>query len=135
MESNPVQSVLSLDKLFFDRVSFSMNETLLQDKSPKYELSFERKVSELQKDQKYRVSLLCKINEDASQLSFEARVVGVFSVLSESCEIRDLLIKKNTLTVLFPYLRSMISLITSQGNIPPIVLPILNIAEMFEDNN
>ena len=44
------------------------------------------------------------------------------------------LIEKNTIAIMFPYIRSHISTITSQPGMMPIVLPPINIAAMLKDN-
>lgn len=39
----------------------------------------------------------------------------------------------NALAILFPYVRSIISSITSQSGMPPIILPTINLAQMFKE--
>ena len=43
------------------------------------------------------------------------------------------LIKENGVAILFPYLRSEITLLTTQPGFQPIVLPAVNIAKMFQN--
>ena len=37
----------------------------------------------------------------------------------------------NSLAILFPYLRAYVSLITNQSNLPPVILPTLNLQSLF----
>ncbi len=43
----------------------------------------------------------------------------------------------NAIAIMFPYLRSMVSMITSSSSREPIILPTMNVAKLFEkiDNN
>jgi len=39
---------------------------------------------------------------------------------------------RNSIAILFPYLRAYISLVTNQANIPPFILPTLNLSSLEE---
>ena len=41
----------------------------------------------------------------------------------------------NAVSILFPYIRSLITTITANVNIPPVVLPPMNIAGMMGNKN
>ena len=43
------------------------------------------------------------------------------------------MLEKNTLAIMFPYLRSYISIITTQPGMNPIVLPAMNIIALVND--
>ena len=43
------------------------------------------------------------------------------------------LFKENGVAILFPYLRSELTLLTTQPGFQPIVLPAVNIAKMFQN--
>lgn len=43
------------------------------------------------------------------------------------------MLEKNTIAIIFPYIRSYISIITTQPGMPPIVLPAMNIIAMVND--
>lgn len=54
------------------------------------------------------------------------------SIFSTKQENKDLL-EKNTIAIMFPYIRSYISSITTQPGMTPIVLPAMNIVAMIND--
>lgn len=54
------------------------------------------------------------------------------SIFSTKHENKDLL-EKNTIAIMFPYIRSYISSITTQPGMTPIVLPAMNIVAMIND--
>lgn len=55
------------------------------------------------------------------------RCVGTFVFGNDTREIPDFFYK-NAIAILFPYLRAFVSTITVQANIPPFILPTLNLA-------
>lgn len=57
-------------------------------------------------------------------------------ILIRQSEVKRILFedsKVNGVTILFPYLRSLVSDLTSKGSEPPIILPTINVAEMVKD--
>lgn len=70
-------------------------------------------------------------------MPFELKValVGRFTFQDPEEEVsaanKDYILKKNTVSILFPFLRSIVASITTNANIPPLVLPIMN----FSDDN
>ena len=60
-------------------------------------------------------------------------VCGIFELKDEEdASIRKAVISKNTLSILFPYLRSQVTLLTAQPDMKPIVLPAVNINSLLE---
>jgi preprotein translocase subunit SecB len=63
-----------------------------------------------------------------------ATILGVFAIKT-SKEIDEELIldfyKVNAVAILFPYLRSLVSDLTSKGSETPIILPTMNVVEMI----
>lgn len=62
----------------------------------------------------------------------EICIEGLFHL--EHWEHPDLLplIRSNSIAILFPYLRTLVSMVTANANISPYVLPVMNIAAMFD---
>ena len=52
----------------------------------------------------------------------------------ETAQTNRELIEKNTVAIMFPYLRSYVSLLTTQPGMSPIVLSAMNIAAMLREN-
>lgn len=49
--------------------------------------------------------------------------------------LKEILLRQNASAILFPYLRSEISILTTQPNVSPIIIPPLNMATIFEGND
>lgn len=48
-------------------------------------------------------------------------------------EKKDIIITKNTVAILFPYLRSQVTLMTAQPDIEPVVIPAININALLKN--
>lgn len=129
----PVNSVLQLEKLYFDECTFKRNDDLsIGENGISYDYNYQRTITRMD-DRTYRVSLRGNVISKDQAIEVHARAVGVFSVDSEDRRVKNQLISKNTISLLMSYVRSQIILVTSQSGLPPIVLPVVNIAEMFPD--
>ena len=53
--------------------------------------------------------------------------------MSVHTDKKDILVKKNAVSILMPYIRSQLSLLTAQPEVECQVLPPLNVAKMFEE--
>ena len=77
----------------------------------------------------------------SSPFILSIRLIGLFeySVDKNSDEDKQLLQKlttQNSIAILYPYLRSLVSDITIRSNrFPPFILPVINVVKMMEDNN
>ena len=66
-------------------------------------------------------------------LPFYATVELEGRFVLSNIENADELMKRNATSILFPYLRSTLSALTTIANINPVFLPTINLAQMFED--
>ena len=64
--------------------------------------------------------------------SMEIDIEGLFHLENWGHPDLMTLIKSNAVAILFPYLRTIVSTITATANISPYMLPVMNIAAMFE---
>ncbi|MEC0266723.1 protein-export chaperone SecB [Paenibacillus anseongense] len=87
------------------------------------------------------VTIDCSVRNDVG-FNLNVKLHGLFDVTTTDEEDRDNdfdvrlkdLCEKNTLSILFPYLRSAISDISLKANIDPIILPTINILSLVENN-
>ena len=56
-----------------------------------------------------------------------------YFVLDENSEYDRLTLRQNAVAIVFPYMRTQLSLLTSQPEVDTVVLQPLNIAQMVED--
>ena len=122
---NKYPSPLKMEKIIISECQFSRSE----DSIDQLELgvSVKRKTNRLE-DDRYRVELEIFIGDDSNNLDLHAKCIGYFQVVKES----SMLIERNAIAIIFPYLRSYISTVTAQPGMTPIVLPPMNVITMLQ---
>ncbi len=121
------QSVLQLKNLYFSKISFVRDATLPHKFRTKFSTQFkEISTSEIE------VRLICKIMSD-TEFTLDIELVGCFENSEADQEKKDEINKVNTVFIMFPYLRSEISLVTAQPGFPTIDLPVININALLEE--
>ena len=84
------------------------------------------------------VSVKCELyHEDLADEPYFLRLIltGDFSVVSENAvEFHDLL-RVNSVAILFPYLRAIITTVTAASNLPPVILPPINTYKLLTNND
>ena len=82
----------------------------------------------------YRLILSANlVDKDRNSVEINISLVGEFYVTTLNNEYNaERLVSENGVAILFPYLRSEITLLTSQPGFNPVILPAVNIVEMFK---
>lgn len=126
------KSALVAKKIYIDNMRFQRNENnsnlLKFTKS-----SVEKSINQIG-DNIFRCSLSVNMTDDKDEAEIEVTVVGIFEISKELIEeTKEVIIAKNTIAILFPYMRSQITLLTSQPEVLPVVLPPININALLEN--
>lgn len=83
------------------------------------------------------VTVNVKVFEHAEEnnypFSLNMSIEGEFEVLAEDEEQKYHFTHKNAVAILFPYVRSLISTYTANANVPPLILPPINVLKMIDD--
>lgn len=127
---NSALSVLKLDEVLFDEISFVRHGFSSVEKQ-KLEMQVGNELIKME-DGKYRVVLRVMIEREevyTAKISVRASVE-----IDENSEWKDIVLKKNAVAILFPYIRAELSLLTAQPGVKPVVLPALNINAMMDHN-
>ena len=97
-----------------------------------YSFSFQKKI-ERPSEQNLLVFLRTNVfigdDENAAPYFISLELVGSFE---SDIDIRPQW-ETNALAILFPYARSILSSVTAQTGLPPVVLPTVNISQMFKN--
>lgn len=125
MNSN-IKSLLELQNLYFEKIVFSYNGNKIEGFNPP-SIKFSVDDSDVSED-KATIKLQCDINFSKSAQACIV-LVGIFRMEGNDSIKRFI---PNAIAILFPYLRSEVSLITAQPNIPPIILPAININRLLQ---
>lgn len=127
-ESSLVLKHVVFDKIAFNRIDFQ--------KASDIEYRMQIQIGQLSYDREYKVSLILEGNK-ADEYTFLIGLAGFFSVELQDGEEQQInvedLLKRNAVAILMPYLRSEVTLLTSQPETEPVVLPVFNINAMIDD--
>lgn len=96
---------------------------------------FEQGIVEKEEKDNYTVTLTLKItSNDNPGFYILIRIVGDFEVCNCEDEMfKNDLIKKNTVSIMFPYVRSELTLLTTHPGFSPIQLPPINVNKLISD--
>lgn len=128
------KSVLNLEKLVFDKIQF---ERLGFKNDNQLNYHFESRFAKKKGEEIYRVTLIYKGNKE-EEYTMEICLTGFFTFRSEddlSDETKKNLVNINAVSILMPYLRSQISLVTAQPEMECVVLPPFNINNMLQSQD
>lgn len=87
------------------------------------------------KSSRFNLYFVFKAFSETSENAFiEIECIGIFGFKENTTfeKIPDFFYN-NSMAILFPYLRAFISLVTLQINIPPLILPTLNLSSLEAD--
>ena len=116
-ESNLILQHLVFDEIEFKRLGFKTES----------EVNYELEIQE-----NYKVTLVLNGKKDKEYI-FKIVLSGFFEIKNaENISDKETLIHRNAVAIMMPYLRSEVSLLTSQPETNSIVMPIFNINKMIK---
>ena len=129
---------MKLTKYNVEKIMFSLNKDF-DFKSPKrvnVKPIFDREVTKLD-DDNYNVYLSVTFKELDQQaiLPFyiDLAISGNFFLSKWEDQDKIVFARNSATAILFPYLRSLLTTITINANVPPYILPIMNTPVLFKD--
>ena len=81
-------------------------------------------------ENEYEVTVSVHIGKEKGDLEVKVAACATFYIEHPGSADTDILIKTNTVAIMFPFIRSQVSLITTQPGMTPIVLPPINTARL-----
>jgi len=120
------------------KTTFELNEGF-EFKTGKIDIqpSFNRDILKID-DQHYKITLGIKISKEINKepIPFDAEVVisSVFELPNWESEAANSIAVNNATAIMFPYLRTLMATVTMNGNVPPYMLPIMNISKLLENH-
>lgn len=128
-----IKSTLQMQDLFFSEFSFAQKRSG-KPKQMHTNISVSYATKSDDKNQ-IKVQIDLTIKDDSGELSLFLRTIGFFKLTMENAEeaIAEQILKKNTVSIMLPYIRSQVSLITTQPGIVPIMLQPIDVNELIKD--
>ena len=122
------KAAFSIINYQFDRVQINLNNHKSKDLS----LAFETKGLYDNENSTFELQFVINVSNKESENPFvEISCKGIFKFENVSTfeEIPEFFYR-NSIAILFPYVRAYLSLVTTQANVPGIILPTLNLSNL-----
>lgn len=122
------KAAFSIINYQFDKVFIDLNNHHSKDLS----LSFDTSGTYFNENQNFELKFVVKVAQNAEEKPFaEISCKGMFKFENiESFENIPEFFYRNSIAILFPYVRAYLSLVTTQANVPGIILPTLNLSNL-----
>lgn len=126
------ESILSAKSIYIEEMSFSRNEH--NGNMVRFNESALSKSVDMIDENLYKCSLELEMSSESEDAKLQVKVSGIFSIETLIDEdLKMVLVTKNTMAILFPYLRTQVTLLTAQPNVETVVLPPVNINALLEN--
>ena len=118
--------------LYFSKFDFKQERGT---DSKEYNTSFQIEYAiNSEDDTKVRVIVDTTVTNEAQSIVLNVQTVGIFKVdkLDMDEATYEHLIKANTVAIIFPFIRSQVSLLTTQPGMMPVMIPPINLNALVE---
>lgn len=126
-----IESVVRFEQYIVRKVEFEYN-FLCEESDEGIDIDFDIDADFKINNEKNEMLTILKLNifdnpiENNYPFTMSMELLGVFS-MSASIEENIEMYKENTLAILFPYARALVSSYTANANVTPLILPAINI--------
>ncbi len=132
-----VESILKLIRYDVLKLNFALNLNYCYNENRTIEVNpqLTRQINKIDENQA-EVVLTFAISsaEDlTTPFDFELSIRGIFESNQWETTCPDVM-KINTVAILFPFLRSLIATVTANVNVPPYVLPVINVEQWLKQS-
>ncbi|MDT2824860.1 protein-export chaperone SecB [Vagococcus lutrae] len=135
---------INFKNYFFDELTYKFNINFDSENSKELDVShsFASTVEIFEKEAFVRLIVeLGDVENVNCPFSAKVSLVGLFEYTHDSSETKDKLLVKellsnNSIAILYPYIRNIVSDLTLQANqFPAYILPVINVVQMMKDQN
>jgi preprotein translocase subunit SecB len=128
---NESHSALILHEVFIENLLFERKDyTIKRVDIDNTKINFKRSIDDMGNN-KYKVKLSINMISE-NEFDIETCICGIFEFEGDK-DFGSKLLSHNSVAILFPYLRSQITILTSQPGFEPIVLPVININRLLDE--
>ncbi len=137
-----IQAKIQLQKYMVETIEYKINpaiEAINNDEQFNMDINISQNLHNDIENKIATLKLGCQIGknylEDNFPFSLKVDLVGIFSYNTDLDEAQcTKMMNVNGTAILFPYLRSLISMITTLCSIPPVIIPTINIGNLIAQN-
>lgn len=127
MKISHMKSNLKMEDLYFSKCEITRESSIT---SGNYDAELKKNIDKIAAHT-YDITLTLDISKKDMKLTIIAK--ARFTYEADDYNLEDSIIKKNTVAIMFPFIRSQVSLLTTQPGMTPIVLPPVNTAKLTDD--
>ena len=132
------ESKLSLLKYSVDKIFFEVNDEYDYSKAKEIKLNqdLNKTINKIDENT-FKTTLIFKIygtEEIPVPFTLSISISGIFELEDWESEKNKQIAEKNTVAILFPFLRSLIATVTANCSVPPYVMPVINVNAFISDN-
>lgn len=129
-----IECKLQMLDLYFSKFDFIQDRDKKNEDS-EYNISININYAINSKDEsRIKITIDTIVKNKVESILINLQTVGIFKMDKNDIDtdVYDHLIKVNTVAIMLPYIRSQISLITTQPGISPIMIPPVNVNSLVE---
>ena len=130
---NNTECKLQMLDLYFSKYSFWQER---KDDNKEYDSSFEIDYAiNKEDDSKIKVTINTLVKNQTESFSLELQAIGIFRIDKNEMDnsVYEHLVKVNTVAIIFPFIRSQISLLTTQPGMTPVMLQPINFSALIKE--
>lgn len=133
MDNNKSGISLKMIDLYFSEINFKNNKIIGKTK-----LEINHKITQSFSEENINcvtIEISTSILSDNGSIELFIKTIGIFELLDETLDdvTKDILFSRNTVAIMFPFIRSQVSLITTQPGLQPIMMQPINVNSLYED--
>lgn len=135
--NNNANSILRMEDIYFPSFNFKFNKE--NNTNMELDINYNINIEKIE-NSKTKVTIETIITNKYDLLSLDIVCIGIFSLDDNYDNVFDEKTKEdilhlNTISIMFPYIRSQIALITTQPGLNTIQLPIIDVNKLLNKNN
>ena len=134
-----IKSTLRFIDYYVDEIEF-YNNKFFEERTVAIDFSISHEI-EYKEDENntFFVTLTTIIFDDAIDNNYpftmKVSLTGIFEIDNEDIDNINKFAEVNSIAILFPYLRSIVSTYTANANVQPLILPPINVVNMLKEDN
>ena len=134
------QCLIRMDRYLVNQIDFHLNPDF-DFKTPQKRLDinprFERQVKKISENSLLvELSISIHDNDTPAPFHLDIEISGMFQCENWNAKPEDeKLVIDSTTAILFPYLRSLVTMVTANANIPPMIIPVMNVSALFQKDS
>lgn len=140
-DKDKLKGSLAFDKYIVNEIEFRTNPNYKNKESETIDFDLTKDVSYNKDTNIGSVVIKTTIFDNAEEMNYpfyiKVVVTGTFEVIfdnqtdsNEREAFSEYLLNNNAVAILFPYIRALISTYTANANVPPLILPPINVSNL-----